>query len=90
MQTLLDVLRALADAAFRTGGIGGDVHAAIHDVINAHDSEHQAQAARAAEFSEADRAELDRLRAKQAAADAGETAEPVPASPLLTPGTAPE
>lgn len=91
MQTLLDVLRALADAAFRVGGIGGDVHQAIHEVINAHDSDHQAQVAQAEQFSAADRAELERLQAKQAAADQpAEPAEPVPASPLLTPGTAPE
>lgn len=91
MDTLLDVLRALADAAFRTGGIGGDVHQAIHEVINAHDSGHQAEVARAAEFSPADQAELERLQAKAAAA-AAEPPEPaaVPASPLLTPGGAPE
>lgn len=90
METLLDVLRALADAAFRTGGIGGDVHQAIHEVINAHDSEHQAQVTKAAQFSEADRAELERLQAKAAAAERPAEPEPAPASPLLSAGGAPE
>lgn len=91
MTTLLDVLRALADAAFRVGGIGGDVHTAIHDVINAHDTEHQAEVSRAAQFSEADRAELERLQAKAAAAERpADPAEPAPASPLLNPGGAAE
>jgi hypothetical protein len=87
METLLDVLRALADGLLRVGGIGQEAHQAIHDVINEHDEEHQAEASRAARFSDADAAELERLQAKQAAAEPG-PADPVPASPLLGGGIA--
>jgi hypothetical protein len=89
VDTLLDVLRSLADGVARVGGIGEDVRTAIHDVINAHDGAHQAEVNKAAQFSEADQAELARLQAKQAEAEQG-AAEPapVPSSPLLGPGPA--
>lgn len=89
METLLDVLRALADGLARVGGIGQDVHTAMHEVINAHDGAHQAEVTKAAQFSEADQAELARLQAKQAEAEqAAAEPAPVPSSPLLGPGLA--
>jgi hypothetical protein len=81
------VLRALADGLLRVGGLGQEAHQVIHEVINAHDEQHQAEANKAAQFSDADAAELARLEAKQA--EAGQAAAepaPVPASPLLSPG----
>ena len=89
MGTLLDVLRVLADGLLRVGGIGQEAHTAMHEVINAHDSEHQAETARAAQFSDADAAELRRLQEKQAAADQPAESAPAPTSPLLSTG-APE
>jgi hypothetical protein len=91
MDTLLDVLRALADGLLRVGGIGQEAHLAIQEVINAYDSDHQAEVAKAAQFSEDDAAELKRLQDKQAAAaEPAEPADAPPASPLLSTGTAPE
>jgi hypothetical protein len=90
MDTLLDVLRALADGLLRVGGIGQEAHTAIHEVINAHDQDHQAEQAKAAQFSDTDAAELRRLQAKQAAAEHPAEPAAVPASPLLQTGTAPE
>jgi hypothetical protein len=87
VETLLDVLRALADGLLRVGGIGQEAHTVMHEVINAHDQAHQADVAKAAAFSDADAAELARLQAKQAEADApAAEPAPVPASPLLSPG----
>jgi len=94
VDTLLDVLRAVVDGLLRVGGIGQEIHAAAHDVINAHDEDYQAAQRKAAEFSDADRAELERLQAKAAAADRPADSEPAdsepaaPASPLLTGGAA--
>jgi hypothetical protein len=91
MDTLLDVLRALADGLLRVGGIGQEAHVAMQEVINAYDSDHQAEVARAAQFSDTDAAELKRLQDKQAAAaEPPEPAAEPPASPLLSTGTAPE
>lgn len=91
METLLDVLRGLADGLLRVGGIGQEAHSLMHDVINAHDQEHQAEVTKAAQFSDADRAELARLQEKQREAEQpAEPAAPVPSSPLLGPGTAAE
>jgi len=90
MQTLLDVLRALADGLLRVGGIGQEAHVVMHDVINAHDQEHQAAVSKAAQFNDADAAELARLQEKQAAAERpAEPVTPPPSSPLLGTGTAP-
>jgi hypothetical protein len=86
VETLLDVLRSLADGLLRVGGIGQEAHTAIHDVINAHDAGYQAEQSRAAQFSDADAAELARLQAKQQAAAEPAAAEPVATSPLLTGG----
>jgi hypothetical protein len=90
METLLDVLRGLADGLLRVGGIGQEAHTVMHDVINAHDEQHQAEQAKAAQFSDADAAELARLQAKQREAEQPADAAPVASSPLLGTGTAPE
>lgn len=87
MNTLLDVLRLLADGLVRVGGISEEAHRQAHEVINANDQDVQDERAKAAAFSPDDQAQLDALLAKQKAAEA--PAEPpaqVPASPLL-PGT---
>lgn len=91
MNTLLDVLRLLADGLVRVGGISETDHRQAHEVIDSNDQDVQDQRAKAAAFSPDDQAQLDALLAKQAAAEA--PAEPpaqVPASPLLpgTPGQA--
>jgi hypothetical protein len=89
VNTLLDVLRAVVDGLLRVGGIGQEVHAAAHEVINAHDTDYQDAQRKAAEFSDSDRAELERLQAKAAAAERPAEPEPAaPTSPLLTGGGA--
>lgn len=87
LNTLLDVLRLLADGLVRVGGISETDHRRAHEVINENDQEVQDARAKAAAFSDDDAAELQRLLDKQRKAEApAEPAAEVPASPLL-PGT---
>lgn len=72
---LLNVLRALVDAAFGAGSISDAVHAQLHQHIDSEDP--AIQNAPPPALSDAEKAELDRLTAKQAEAAAAPV-EPAP------------
>jgi hypothetical protein len=78
MGTLADVFRLLLDGLKAVGGISETQHAQAHEIVNAHDDNAEAHKPT---FSDVERAELDKLLAKQAAAE-GST----PAAPVATPG----
>lgn len=83
MNTVYDVLRALIDAVFRSGAVTDIQHAVMHEVVNGADpGVAEAKAKAETELSDAERAELDRLLAKQQAADAAAAAPAAePAAP---------
>lgn len=70
--TILTVLRALVDAAFKGGTITDTEHSEYHGYLDSEDpAVAEAKALADAGLTAEEQAELDRLHAKQAAAAAG-------------------
>lgn len=82
---LLNVLRALVDAAFGAGSISDAVHAQLHQHIDSEDP--AIQNAPPPALSDAEQAELARLQAKQADSQAAVPPDAEQAAPAGTEGT---
>src|SRR5690348_2934205 len=69
LATVIATLRALIDAAFRTGGVAEAHRSSLHQKLNEIDpAVQEAEAQAAAGLTEEEKAELARLESKQAAA----------------------
>lgn len=83
METVYDVLRLILNGLRVVGGITEADHHTAHAIVDAEDP-HQA-AANAPSFSDTERAELERLQAKQQAADAWQQPQQEQPAPYAPP-----